>query len=64
MRANKNIYIINVLLDYVLKNKDGKLYSNYVETIAGHWKRLNIQTAEEAINVIKNEYRKYGKRKV
>lgn len=42
--------VINVLIDYVLKVNNNKLTKNYVEAIAGQWKRLNIETAEEAIN--------------
>ena len=36
--------VINVLIDYVLRIKDNKLVKSYVETIAGQWKRLNIET--------------------
>lgn len=41
--------VVNVLIDYVMKVNNKKLTKNFVETIAGQWKRLNIETAEEAM---------------
>ena len=40
--------VVNVLIDYVLKKNDSKLSKNFIETIAGQWKRLNIETAEDS----------------
>lgn len=40
--------VVNVLLDFVLLKCDRKLPKYYVEKIASHWKRLNIQTVEQA----------------
>ena len=34
--------VVNVLIDYVMRVNDKKLSKNFVETIAGQWKRLNI----------------------
>ena len=34
----------------------------FVETIAGQWKRLNIETAEDAMNVAEKEHKKYSKK--
>ena len=42
--------VVNVLIDYVLRINNNKLTKNYVETIAGQWKRLNIETVEDAMN--------------
>lgn len=42
--------VVNVLLDYVLIKYDRKLSRPLVEKIAGHWKRLGIQTLEQARN--------------
>lgn len=42
--------VVNVLLDYVLIKYDRKLPRALVEKIAGHWKRLGIQTVEQARN--------------
>jgi replication initiation and membrane attachment protein len=40
--------VVNVLLDYVMLKCDRKLPKAYVEKIASHWKRLNIQTSKQA----------------
>jgi replication initiation and membrane attachment protein len=42
--------VVNVLIDYVMRVNDKKLNKNFIETIAGQWKRLNIETAEDAMN--------------
>jgi replication initiation and membrane attachment protein len=47
--------VVNVLLDYVMKINNKKLTKNFVETIAGQWKRLNIETAEDAMNQAEKE---------
>ncbi|MBE6153064.1 MAG: hypothetical protein E7166_02390 [Firmicutes bacterium] len=53
--------VVNVLVDYVLKINNSKLTKSFVETIAGQWKRLNVLTVEEAINIAQKEYKKYNK---
>ena len=53
--------VVNVLIDYVLKTNDNKLTRVYVETIAGQWKRNNITTVVEAINLAKKEYQNRNK---
>ncbi|NLA32725.1 MAG: hypothetical protein GX864_02145 [Mollicutes bacterium] len=53
--------VINVLIDYVLKSNDNKLTQGYVETIAGQWKRLGIETANEAMEVAEKQHKKYTK---
>jgi replication initiation and membrane attachment protein len=50
--------VVNVLLDYVLLKCDRKLPKAYVEKIASHWKRLNIQTSEQARKQALKEYKK------
>lgn len=50
--------VVNVLIDYVLKINNNKLTKNFVETIAGQWKRLNIETAEDAMNQAEKEFKK------
>ena len=50
--------VINVLLDYALMVNNNKLNKNFIETIAGQWKRLNIETAEEAMNQALKEGKK------
>ena len=54
--------VVNVLIDYVLKKNDNKLNQAFVETIAGQWRRLNIETAEDAMNVAEKEHKKYSKK--
>ena len=51
--------VINVLIDYVLKVNANKLNKNYIETIAGQWKRLNIKTVEAAMKQAEKEHNKY-----
>ncbi len=55
--------VVNVLLDYVLKTNNNKLVRNYVETIAGQWKRLGIDTVDEAMRLAEREHKKYHKGK-
>lgn len=53
--------VVNVLIDYVLKTNNNKLTRNLVETIAGQWQRLKIETVEDAMNVAEKEHKKYNK---
>ncbi|MBR3049336.1 MAG: DnaD domain protein [Bacilli bacterium] len=53
--------VINVLIAYVLKINDEKLNKSYVETIAGQWKRLNIETVEDAMRITEKEHKKNKK---
>ena len=50
--------VVNVLIDYVMRINNKKLTKNFVETIAGQWKRLNIQTAEDAMNEAEKQTKK------
>ena len=50
--------VVNVLLDYVLRVNNKKLNKTYIETIASHWKRLGIETAEEAMDACIKEHKK------
>jgi replication initiation and membrane attachment protein len=54
--------VVNVLIDYVLKKNNNKLNTSFVEAIAGQWKRMNIETAEDAMNVAEKEHKKYNKK--
>ena len=51
--------VVNALLEYVMLTTDMKLPKKYVETIADHWMRKNIQTAKEAIELARQEHDKY-----
>ena len=50
--------VVNVLIDYVLRINDNKLVKKFIETIAGQWKRLGIETAEDAMNQAYKETKK------
>ncbi len=51
--------VMNVLIYYVLLKTDMKLSKPYMETIAGHWARLQIKTVSQAMDVAKKENKKY-----
>ena len=56
--------VVNVLTDYVLRINDNKLTKNYVLTIASQWKRSNIKTVEEAMDICKKENKTKNKERV
>ncbi len=56
--------VVNVLLDYVLKTNNNKLTRSLVETIAGQWQRLKIETVEDAMALAEKEHKKYNKNKI
>ncbi|GAB4075011.1 DnaD domain protein [Barrientosiimonas marina] len=47
--------VMNVLIHYVLLQSDMKLSKAYMETIASHWSRANLQTAREAMHFAKRQ---------
>ena len=49
--------VVNVLIDFVLRINDNKLTPKFVEAIALQWKRSNIETVEDAMNIAKKEYK-------
>ncbi|MGE7915397.1 replication initiation and membrane attachment family protein [Lysinibacillus xylanilyticus] len=51
--------VVNALLEYVMLTTDMKLPKKYVETIADHWVRKNIQTAKAAMELARQEHDKY-----
>ena len=55
--------VVNVLLDYALRVNNQKLNKTYVETIASTWKRLGIETVEEAMKACLKEHKKLTKNK-
>lgn len=56
-----NAGVVNVLISYILKTNNEQLKKSYVETIAGQWKRLNIETVEEAMLIAEKEHKKMKK---
>jgi len=55
--------VINVLIDYALKVNNKKLNKEFIETIAGQWKRLKIETVKEAMDICRREHKKIIKNK-
>lgn len=53
--------VVNVLIDYILKTNNNRLTRNLAETIAGQWKRLNIETVDDAMHLAEKEHKKYKK---
>ena len=53
--------VINVLIDYVMRINNKKLNRDLIETIAGQWKRLNIETVKEAMEICRKEHNKIKK---
>lgn len=54
--------VVNVLIDYILNVNNKKLTRNYVETLAGEWQRLGIETVEEAMSTAEKEHKKKNKK--
>lgn len=55
--------VVNVLLSYVMHTNNKKLNKSYIETIAGQWQRLEIETVEDALGLTEKEYKKNKKDK-
>ena len=55
--------VVNVLIDYVLKINDKKLNKDFIEAIAGQWKRKNVETVRQAMELCRKEHKKTVKRK-
>ncbi len=53
--------VVNVLISYVLKTNNEQLKKSYVETIAGQWKRSNVETVEEAMRISEKYHKKMKK---
>lgn len=56
-----NYGVVNVLISYVLKTNNEQLKKSYVETIAGQWKRSNIETVEDAMRIAEKYHKKIKK---
>lgn len=54
--------VVNVLIDYILNVNNKKLTRNYVETLAGEWQRLGIETVDEAMSTAEKEHKKRNKK--
>lgn len=51
--------VVNVLIDYVLKINNNKLTKAFVISIATQWKRSNIMTVTDAMEIAGKEQKKY-----
>lgn len=51
--------VVNVLIDYCMRRSDMKLNRGFVEKIAAHWARKRVKTVREAMQLAKEEHRKY-----
>lgn len=51
--------VVNVLIYYVMLKTDMKLSKTYVQRIASHWARKQVSTVKEAMDLAKQEHRKY-----
>lgn len=54
--------VVNVLIDYILNINEKKLTRGLIETLAGEWQRLGIETVEEAMAVAEKEHKKRNKK--
>ena len=54
--------VVNVLLDYVLRKNNNRLSTNYIEAIAGQWKRAGLKNASEAMDFAEKENKKFSKK--
>ena len=54
--------VVNVLISYILKINNEQLTKSYVETLAGQWKRLNIETVEEAMKFAEKKHKEFNKK--
>ncbi len=51
--------VVNVLIDYCMRRSDMKLNRSFVEKIASHWARKGVKTVKQAMQLAKEEHRKY-----
>ena len=55
--------VVNVIIDYVLKESDNKLVKSYVEMVALQFARSKIETVEEAMKLAEKEHKNKRKKK-
>ncbi|WP_242517694.1 DnaD domain protein [Halobacillus sp. GSS1] len=51
--------VMNVLIHYVLLKTNMSLSKPFLEKIASHWKRKNVESVRQAMNLAKEEHQKY-----
>ncbi len=55
--------VVNVIIDYVLKESDNKLVKSYVEMVALQFARSKIETVEDAMKLAEKEHKNKRKKK-
>lgn len=53
--------VVNVLLQYILLRNDMKITTSFAQRIASHWALKNIDTAEKAMEIARQEHDQYTK---
>lgn len=53
--------VINVIIDYILRINDNKLTKNFVVAVASQFKKMGIETVEDAMDLAEKEYKKTKK---
>lgn len=59
IKQKLNPGVTNVLIEYCMLRTDMKLTKGFVEKIASHWARKNVKTVQEAMELAKEENKKY-----
>lgn len=62
VEMNLNPGVVNVILDYVLRESNNKLVPTYVETVAGLFSRNKITTVEDAMALAEAEHKNRKKK--
>ena len=47
--------VVNVLIDFVMRETNMQFSKNYVDSIASHWARLQVKTVKEAMELAKSK---------
>ncbi len=55
--------VINVLIEYILNISDGKLIRGFVESVAGSWIRLNVNSLSDALNMVEIQKKQTKKKR-
>lgn len=55
--------VMNVLIHFVLLQTNMQLSKGYLEKIASHWSRANLETARDAMNFAKEQINQFKERK-
>lgn len=59
IKQKLNPGVVNVLIQYCMLRTDMRLTKAFVEKIASHWARKDVKTVKQAMELAKEEHRKY-----